>query len=87
MARPRKYASDAEKMRAYRERYSVVTLRFEHETMATINRLADEFEASQSDVVNSLVKFALTNRNWFTMGLYGKRLPVAENPIEGEIDD
>lgn len=86
MARPRKYATDADKAKAFRERYRVMSIRFEPETAETIDKLGEAFEGSQSEVVNSLVKFALLNRNWFTMGLFGKRLPRAPNPIEGEND-
>ncbi len=82
MGRPRKYASDAEKLAAYRDRWAVKSFRFEKETANTIERLAQELDTSESEVINSLVKFALLNRNWFTLGLFGKRLPRAPNPGE-----
>lgn len=82
MARPRKYEDDAAKMRAYRERYAVKSFRFEKDTAETIARLASELDTSESEVINSLVKFALLNRNWFVLGLFGKRLPRAPNPLE-----
>jgi hypothetical protein len=81
MGRPRKYANDAEKMRAYRERNAVLTIRLQPDTVETINRLAEQFEESQSEVISQLCKFALANRNWSEMGFPFKRLPRA-NPIE-----
>jgi len=75
MARPRKYANDAEKMRAYRDAWAVRTYRLEKTTDETIKKLAEFSDASESEVVDSLIKFALLNRNWFTLGLFGKRLP------------
>ncbi len=83
MGRPRKYANDAEKMRAYREAWAVRSYRLEKETDATIKRLAEFTDASESEVVDSLIKFALLNRNWFTLGLFGKRLP-RQNPEQLE---
>lgn len=81
MARPKKYATPAERMAAYRARWAIRTYRLEAETDATIKKLAEFTDASESEVVDSLIKFALLNRNWFTLGLFGKRLPRA-NPID-----
>lgn len=83
MGRPRKYADDAAKMRAYRERNAVLTIRLQPDTKATIDKLAQMFDESQSEVVSQLCKFALANRNWETQGFPFKRLPHA-NPIEDE---
>lgn len=41
----------------------------EPETAATIEKLAVMFEVTDSFVVNSLVKFALLNRNWPAHGM------------------
>lgn len=75
MGRPRKYASDAERARAHRERWRVKSFRTEEQTARTIEKLAEAWDVSEVEVINSLVKFALLNRNWFTLGLFGKRLP------------
>lgn len=79
MGRPRKYATDAERQAAYRDRWAVKEFRMEKETAATIAKLSSELDASESEVLDSLVKFALLNRNWLTLGLFGKRLR-RENP-------
>lgn len=84
MGRPRKYASAAEKQAAYRQRWVVRSLRLEAETDETIKRIADEFDASPNEVINSLIKFALTNRNWHTQGLWGKRLTTVADIREAE---
>lgn len=82
MARPKKYASDAEKQAAYRGRYAVFDVRLIPETLATIDKLALAWDVSRNEVMNSLVNFALLNRNWFTVGLFGKRLPRLKNPLD-----
>jgi len=78
-ARPRKYASAAERQAAYRDRYAVIEIRLVRETADTLDRLASDLDTSRNEVVNSLINFALLNRNWFTLGLFGKRLPRAED--------
>jgi hypothetical protein len=83
MGRPRKYANNAEKQKAFRERYATINVRTERDTKDTIERLAEFTDTSEAEVVNSLIKFALLNRNWFTVGLFGKRLPHA-NPVDME---
>lgn len=85
MARPRKYASEADRQRAFRERYPTISVRTERDTKDTIMRLAEFTDTSEAEVVNSLLKFALLNRSWFTLGLFGKRLPHA-NPLQGVKD-
>lgn len=82
MARPSKYASPAERQAAYRERYAVIDIRVAKETAETLDKLAEHLDTSRNEVVNSLINFALLNRNWATLGLFGKRLPYAKNPID-----
>lgn len=82
MARPRKYATAAERQAAFRDRYAVFEIRLTTETAATLAKLADTLDVSRNEVVNSLINFALLNRNWFTLGLFGKRLPYAKNPLD-----
>lgn len=72
--RPRKYASDAERSAAFRERWARKTFRMDPETARTIERLSEFADESESTVLHSLVTFALLNRSWFTLGLFGKRL-------------
>jgi len=77
MGRPRIYATDAQRQKAYRTRYAVGNYRVTLETQATLEAIAREFDAPVTEVVNSLIQFALLNRNWFVLGLFGKRLPYA----------
>jgi metal-responsive CopG/Arc/MetJ family transcriptional regulator len=80
--RPRKYASDAEKMKAYRARAAEVCVRLEPKTMATLDSIADEIGYTRNELMQSMVKFGLTNRDWRNEGLTAhKRLPrYQENP-------
>jgi hypothetical protein len=80
--RPRKYASDAEKQAAYRSRAAEVCVRLEPKTMATLDSIADEIGFTRNELMQSMVKFGLTNRDWRNEGLTAhKRLPrYQENP-------
>jgi len=85
MARPKKYATAAERQKAFRERQAHVIIqgRVTPDTADTIKRLAEIFDVPQTEVINSLIIYALLNRNWHTLGLFGKRLPYQKNPNEG----
>lgn len=84
MGRPRKYATPAERQAAYRSREAarVVEVRLVRETVETLDRIAATFDVSRNEVIHSCVNFALLNRDWFKQGLFGKRLPYAQNPTE-----
>lgn len=83
MGRPKKYATPAERQAAFKERYATLTIRVEPRMKEVIEELAQEQGFSVTDYVNSMLKFALTNRVWKTQGFYGKTLPRA-NPLENE---
>lgn len=85
MGRPRKYASDAEKQAAFRNRYPVRSIRFDPGVFETLEKLSVMFEESLPEVVNQMCKFALTNHNWETLGFTFKRLPRANPTDAGEI--
>ena len=81
--RPRKYASDAERQAAYRSRAAEVCVRLEPKTMTTLDSIADEIGFTRNELMQSMVKFGLTNRDWRNEGLTAhKRLPrYQENPM------
>lgn len=78
MGRPRKYADDAARQAAYRDRYAVIDARLERETVETLDKIAKYLDVPRTEVIASLLKFALLNRNWLQLGLFGKRLPHAQ---------
>jgi hypothetical protein len=69
--RPAKHGSAAERQKAWRAANAVKTIRIDGKAAATIERLAEAFDCDQTHVVNNLVRFALANRNWATMGIGG----------------
>lgn len=92
MARPKKYANDAERQAAHRSRNTVLQIRLVPETAETLDKLAEYLAVPRTEVANSLINFALLNRNWYTLGLFGKPLPHAadkrtrkENPIAADL--
>jgi hypothetical protein len=84
MGRPSKYASPAERQAAYRARYEIIECRVVKETGETLTALAAHLDVPRTELINSLINFALLNRNWSTLGLFGKRLPYSKNPIDDE---
>lgn len=86
MARPRIYANDAERQAAFRARNSVLEFRTDLSTASTLDSIAAELDCSRAELLDSMAKFALLNRNWRQLGLFGKRLPRATPPgaaVEG----
>ena len=79
--RPRKYASQAERQAAYRARNVMLEFRAEPKTADNISKIADTLGYPRSDVLLSMVKFALTNHDWARFGLTHKTIPTyKENP-------
>jgi len=62
--RPRKYATDAEKQAAYRDRYAVFQVRIRRETAETLESICASRDIPRTDLVADLIVFALANRNW-----------------------
>jgi hypothetical protein len=69
--RPAKYANAAERQRAWRAANTVKTLSLDGKVGPTIARLAEQFDCTETHVVNNLLRFALANRNWNTLGIGG----------------
>ena len=70
-------------MKAYRARAAEVCVRLEPKTMTTLDSIADEIGYTRNELMQSMVKFGLTNRDWRNEGLTAhKRLPrYQENPM------
>lgn len=67
--RPAKHADAAAKMRAWRDANTVVTVRLTGKTGASVAKLAAQFEMSQTEVINQMLKFAAANRDWTKLGM------------------
>lgn len=80
--RPRKYPTAAARQAAYRSRNEMLEFRAEHKTAETLTRIADTIDVSRSDLLLSMVKFALANHDWARFGLTHKTIPYYQgNPI------
>lgn len=80
--RPRKYASAAARQAAYRARNEMLEFRAEPHTAETLTRIADTIDVSRSDLLLSMVKYALANHDWARFGLTHKTIPHYQgNPI------
>jgi hypothetical protein len=78
MGRPRKYATAAEKARAYRERYAVIDVRLKPETVATLDKIALARDESRANLVAQLIAYALANppgQSWYVAPRFSR--PVA----------
>ena len=79
--RPRKYASDAERQKAYRERWAGINVRAEARTKETLALIAKTCDASEADIVSAALKFyALNFAGWQDGLVFGKRLPTMQDP-------
>lgn len=67
-------SSSAVRVAEFRARHVRLDVSIAPQTGATIDDLAEQFDCSRSVVVRSLLRYALTNRNWESMGLlWGER--------------
>jgi hypothetical protein len=82
MGRPRKYANEAEKQAAFRNRYPTVSVRVEQRTKETLAMMSQHYDESEAEIVNAALKYFFLNYAWQTSPLFGKRLPRA-NPDGG----
>jgi hypothetical protein len=87
VGRPAKYASAAERQKAFRERYQTITARVEQRTKETLKMLSEHTDEPMSEVINSAIKYFVLNYNWREFGLFGKRLPRAKNPLCEDCDE
>lgn len=73
VGRPAIHADAAAKVRAHRAKVARLDVSIKPEIADTIADIASELGCSRNDVVNSLIRFGLTNRNWKQVGLYGSK--------------
>lgn len=71
VGRPAIHASSAARQRAHRAKLARLDVAIKPEIADTIAEIADQLDCSRNEVVNSLIRFALTNRNWKQVGLMG----------------
>lgn len=83
--RPRKYANDAEKARAFRERWATISVRCEPRTKETLRTIAAVADFTEADIVNAAVKFYAVNFDPWRQGLiYGGRMPTIQDKATRE---
>jgi hypothetical protein len=71
--RPSLHADDAARVRAHRAKLARLDVSIKPEIAYTIGDIAGELDCSRNELLNSLIRFALTNRNWKQVGLYGSK--------------
>lgn len=75
--RPRKFASDADRQKAYRERWGRINVRVEKRTEETVATIAKTCDAGEGDIVNAAIKFYALNFNqWRNALIFGGKLPT-----------
>ena len=67
------HASAAARKAAYRAEKKRIDYTDKPAIAATLEEIAAELDCSKNELMQSLVRFALTNRNWKQVGLYGAR--------------
>lgn len=71
--RPAKHSNAAARKAAYRADKARIDFTDKPAIAATIDEIAAELDCSKNELMQSFVRFALTNRNWRQVGLYGAR--------------
>lgn len=72
--RPKKYATDAERQKAFRSRFANLTTRVKIETAETLERISAETGMSRTELMNQMILFALSNRDWFAEPSFARAL-------------
>lgn len=67
------HPSAAARVRAHRAKVARLDVSIKPEIADTIGDIAGELDCSRNELLNSLIRFALTNRNWKQVGLYGSK--------------
>lgn len=63
----------AARVRAHRAKQARLDVLIKPEIAQTLTSIAGELDCSKNELLNSLIRFALTNRNWRQLGLMGSR--------------
>lgn len=71
--RPAIHASDAARVRAHRAVKPRIDYSDKPEIKAKLAEIAGELDCSVNELMQSITRFALTNRNWKQVGLYGSK--------------
>jgi hypothetical protein len=90
--RPAKHADAAARQRAYRAANAVKSIRLDGKLAPTIAKLAEQFETTETHVINNMLRFALVNKNWTQTGIGGwdisdARLKTGKRAAPAERDD
>ena len=67
------HASAAARKAAYRADKARIDFTDKPEIASTLSEIAADLDCSKNELLQSIVRFALTNRNWKQVGLYGAR--------------
>lgn len=67
------HADAAARVRAHRATKARIDYSDDPKIAQTIGEIADQLGCSRNEVMQSLTRFALTNRNWKQVGLYGSK--------------
>lgn len=73
IGRPRVHSTNSKKTIAYRTRNVRMDVTVPPALAETLTQISFDLDCSKNELLNSLVRFALLNRNWRVLGLFGKR--------------
>ena len=69
--RPRVHADPAAKVRAHRAKLARIDVSIKPELADTLRDISARLDCSMNELLGSMIRFGLTNRNWKQVGLYG----------------
>lgn len=71
--RPAVHVDAAARVRAFRASRARIDYTDKPEIVETLDAIADQLGCSRNELMQSITRFALTNRNWKQVGLYGSK--------------
>lgn len=74
--RPRLHASDSQRVAKFRSTKVRIEVLLPQDTGARLSDIASSLDCSRNELLISLVRFALTNRDWRRLGLWGEKQNV-----------
>lgn len=71
--RPKLHANGAARLAEYRKRNVRVDVTLPQAIGETLASISSDLDCSRNELLGSLIRYALTNRNWRVLGLYGSK--------------
>lgn len=74
MARPKTHATPADRLAAYRSRHARIDVALSKDLGETLESISLKLSVSKNELIESMIRFALTNHDWARRGgVWGRK--------------